>query len=107
MARRARSSRRGEFRSSRKWRMALDIRVPPLGESLVDATVGQWLKREGDAVKAGEPVVELETEKVNLEVSAEASGVLERIDQGPGSTVHVGEVLGSIATDAPPVVDKK
>ena len=69
--------------------------------------MGQWLKREGDAVKAGEPVVELETEKVNLEVSAEESGVLERIDQGPGSTVHVGDVLGSIATDAPAVVDKK
>lgn len=80
--------------------MALDIRVPPLGESLVEATVGQWLKHAGDAVKAGEPLVELETEKVNLEVSAGASGVLERIDKGPGSNVHVGEILGSIATEA-------
>jgi 2-oxoglutarate dehydrogenase E2 component (dihydrolipoamide succinyltransferase) len=78
--------------------MAVEIRVPPLGESLVEATVGQWLKREGEAVTAGEPVVELETEKVNLQVSAESSGVLERILKGPGETVKVGEVLGSIAT---------
>jgi 2-oxoglutarate dehydrogenase E2 component (dihydrolipoamide succinyltransferase) len=79
--------------------MAVDIRVPPLGESLVAATVGQWLKREGDPVTAGEPLVELETEKVNLEVSAEATGVLERIARGPGSNVHAGEVLGSLATE--------
>ncbi len=80
--------------------MAVEIRVPPLGESLVEATVGQWLKREGDAVTAGEPVVELETEKVNLQVSADASGVLERILKPPGDTVRVGEVLGTIEVAA-------
>ena len=77
--------------------MAVEIRVPPLGESLVEATVGQWLKREGEPVAAGESVVELETEKVNLQVGAETSGVLEHIGKGAGETVRVGETLGTIA----------
>jgi 2-oxoglutarate dehydrogenase E2 component (dihydrolipoamide succinyltransferase) len=76
--------------------MAVEIRVPPLGESLVEATVGQWLKREGEPVAAGEPVVELETEKVNLQVTAAADGTLGRVVKGPGETVHVGELLGTI-----------
>jgi 2-oxoglutarate dehydrogenase E2 component (dihydrolipoamide succinyltransferase) len=82
--------------------MAVDIRVPPLGESLVEATVGPWLKQAGEAVTAGEPVVELETEKVNLQVSAETSGVLERIARPTGATVGVGDVLGTIAATTAP-----
>ena len=82
--------------------MAIDIRVPPLGESLVEATVGPWLKQAGESVTAGEPVVELETEKVNLQVSAETSGVLERIAKPTGTTVGIGDVLGSIAATAAP-----
>src|SRR5207237_5714139 len=82
-----------------------EIRVPALGESLVEATVGQWLKHEGEAVTAGEPVVELETEKVNLQVSADASGVLERIAHPAGDTVHVGDVLGAVATAPAPATN--
>ena len=59
--------------------MATEIKVPPLGESIVEATVGRWLKREGEEVAEGEPVVELETEKVNMEVTANGSGVLGEI----------------------------
>jgi 2-oxoglutarate dehydrogenase E2 component (dihydrolipoamide succinyltransferase) len=60
--------------------MPVEIRVPHLGESVVEATVGKWLKNEGDQVNAGEPLVELETEKVSLEVAAEAAGVLAKIE---------------------------
>ena len=76
--------------------MGTEIRVPPLGESVVEATVARWIKREGESVSEGEPVVELETEKVSLEVAAERSGVLTRIAKPEGSTVRVGEVLGEI-----------
>ena len=78
--------------------MESEIRVPPLGESLVEATVGRWLHHEGEAVVTGEPVVELETEKVNLEVTADTTGVLQRILHREGETVRVGEVLGIIAS---------
>ena len=76
--------------------MAIDIVVPPLGESLVEATVGSWLKKVGDPVKAGEPVLELETDKVNLEVAADDSGVLASIDQEAGAVVKPGDKLGSL-----------
>src|SRR5215207_6345518 len=76
--------------------MPVEIRVPPLGESLVDAVVGQWLKQEGDAVSRGETVVELETDKVNLDVTAEDDGVIARIDKREGDTVTVGEILGIV-----------
>jgi 2-oxoglutarate dehydrogenase E2 component (dihydrolipoamide succinyltransferase) len=76
--------------------MAVEIRVPPLGESLVDAVVGTWLKREGDAVNRGESLVELETDKVNLDVTAEEDGVLESIARREGEVVTVGEVLGLV-----------
>ncbi len=76
--------------------MSVEIRVPPLGESLVDAVVGQWLKSEGDAVSRGETVVELETDKVNLDVTAGDDGVLARIDKREGDVVTVGEVLGIV-----------
>ena len=73
--------------------MAIEIKVPPLGESLVDAVVGQWLKGEGDAINRGETIVELETDKVNLDVAAEDDGVLSSIQKQEGDTVTVGEVL--------------
>ncbi|MCC7023398.1 MAG: 2-oxoglutarate dehydrogenase complex dihydrolipoyllysine-residue succinyltransferase [Thermomicrobiales bacterium] len=77
--------------------MAVEIRVPPLGESLVDAVVGTWLKQEGDAVSRGESLVELETDKVNLDVTAEEDGVLSRIERREGDVVTVGEVLGVVS----------
>jgi 2-oxoglutarate dehydrogenase E2 component (dihydrolipoamide succinyltransferase) len=76
--------------------MSVEIRVPALGESIVDAVIATWLKHEGDAVNQGEALVELETEKVNVEVSAEQSGVLQKILKQEGDVVAVGEVLGLI-----------
>ena len=76
--------------------MAVEIHVPELGESVADATVGRWLKQEGEAVKSGDPLVELETDKINFEVEAEQDGVLESISKGEGETVNVGEVIGTI-----------
>ena len=76
--------------------MAVEIHVPELGESVTDATVGKWLKGEGDPVEAGEALVELETDKINFEVEAEEAGVLESISKGEGETVNVGEVIGTI-----------
>ncbi|MGI8912028.1 MAG: 2-oxoglutarate dehydrogenase complex dihydrolipoyllysine-residue succinyltransferase [Rubrobacteraceae bacterium] len=76
--------------------MAVEIHVPELGESVADATVGRWLKGEGDAVSAGDALVELETDKINFEVEAEQDGVLESIAKGEGDTVNVGEVIGTI-----------
>jgi 2-oxoglutarate dehydrogenase E2 component (dihydrolipoamide succinyltransferase) len=77
--------------------MAVEIRVPPLGESLVDAVVGAWLKQEGEPVSRGESLVELETDKVNLDVTAEEDGVLSSIARREGDVVTVGEVLGVVA----------
>ncbi len=76
--------------------MAVEIRVPALGESIVDAVIAAWLKSEGDEVKQGEALVELETDKVNVEVSAEQSGVLQKILKQTGDVVTVGEVLGIV-----------
>src|SRR6266571_3854974 len=76
--------------------MALEIRVPALGESIVDAVIATWLKSEGDDVKQGEALVELETDKVNVEVSAEQSGVLRKILKQVGDVVTVGDVLGMV-----------
>ncbi|HEY7094790.1 MAG TPA: 2-oxoglutarate dehydrogenase complex dihydrolipoyllysine-residue succinyltransferase [Ktedonobacterales bacterium] len=80
--------------------MATEIKVPPLGESIVEATVGRWLKREGEEVTEGEPVVELETEKVNMEVTANGSGVLGEIVKQEGETVNIGDTLAVIASAA-------
>jgi 2-oxoglutarate dehydrogenase E2 component (dihydrolipoamide succinyltransferase) len=80
--------------------MAIEIKVPPLGESLVDAVVGQWLKSEGEEVSRGETILELETDKVNLEVTAEDDGVLGAIQRQEGDTVTVGEVLGTLEAGA-------
>jgi 2-oxoglutarate dehydrogenase E2 component (dihydrolipoamide succinyltransferase) len=76
--------------------MATEIRVPALGESVTEATIAQWFKSEGDAVSEDEPLVELETEKVTLEVPAPASGVLSSISVKTGETVNVGALLGAI-----------
>jgi 2-oxoglutarate dehydrogenase E2 component (dihydrolipoamide succinyltransferase) len=76
--------------------VAVEIHVPELGESVADATVGRWLKQEGEAVKSGDPLVELETDKINFEVEAEQDGVLESISKGEGETVGVGEVIGTL-----------
>jgi 2-oxoglutarate dehydrogenase E2 component (dihydrolipoamide succinyltransferase) len=76
--------------------MSIEIRVPPLGESIVEATVGRWLKSEGDTVAVGDPLVELETEKVNMEVAASSAGVLRSIRKRVGQTVGIGEVLAII-----------
>jgi 2-oxoglutarate dehydrogenase E2 component (dihydrolipoamide succinyltransferase) len=76
--------------------MATEIRVPSLGESVVEATVGQWFKQAGDKVVADEPLVELETDKVTVEVPAPASGVLAEIAVKQGDTVAVGSLLGAI-----------
>ena len=77
--------------------MALEIKVPTLGESVTEATVGQWLKKEGDAVARDEPLVELETDKVTIEVPAPAAGRLEKIAVKDGETVGVGALLGMLA----------
>jgi 2-oxoglutarate dehydrogenase E2 component (dihydrolipoamide succinyltransferase) len=77
--------------------MAIEIKVPSLGESITEATVAKWLKRRGEAVAADEPVAELETDKVTLEVPAPASGTLAEILAEEGANVPVGEVLGRIA----------
>ena len=77
--------------------MATEIRVPSLGESISEATVGQWLKRQGDQVAADEPLVELETDKVTVEVPAPAAGILSEIAVPSGTTVAIGSLLGSIA----------
>src|SRR5262245_14291111 len=76
--------------------MAVEIRVPPLGESLVDAIVGQWLKSEGEEVSRGETVLQLETDKVNLDVTAPEDGVLSHIEKREGAVVTVGELLGVV-----------
>lgn len=76
--------------------MAIEITVPELGESVLEATVSRWLKKEGDAVSVGEVLVELETDKVNLEVGAKGAGVLQKIEAAEGADVKVGDVLGRI-----------
>jgi 2-oxoglutarate dehydrogenase E2 component (dihydrolipoamide succinyltransferase) len=77
--------------------MSTEIVVPTLGESIVDATIASWLKKEGDTVHQGEALVELETDKVNVEVNAEQDGVLQKVVKQEGDTVAVGEVLGILA----------
>ncbi|AMM83649.1 2-oxoglutarate dehydrogenase complex dihydrolipoyllysine-residue succinyltransferase [Martelella sp. AD-3] len=82
--------------------MATEIRVPTLGESVTEATVGTWYKKVGDAIAADEPIVELETDKVTIEVPAPASGTLSEIVAGEGETVELDALLGQIAEgDAP------
>jgi 2-oxoglutarate dehydrogenase E2 component (dihydrolipoamide succinyltransferase) len=77
--------------------MSVEIKVPAMGESVTEATVARWFKKEGDAVKRDEPVLELETDKVTVEVPAPADGAIESISVAEGATVQVGAVLGAIA----------
>ena len=79
--------------------MSEKIVVPALGESITEATVAKWLKNKGDKVKADEPVVELETDKVNLEVPSPLTGVIEEINAKNGEIVEVGALLGSISSN--------
>ena len=77
-----------------------EIRVPTLGESVTEATIGKWFKQPGEAVAVDEPLVELETDKVTIEVPAPAAGVLSEIAAKDGDTVAVGAVLGQIKEGA-------
>ena len=87
--------------------MAKDLVVPTLGESVTEATVSKWLKQVGDSVKADEPVVELETDKVSVSVPSPETGVLSEIKIQAGKTVNVGTVLGSIGAGSAVVVKKE
>lgn len=80
--------------------MATEIRVPTLGESVSEATIGKWFKKAGDAIVADEPIVELETDKVTIEVPAPAAGTLIEIAANEGDTVGVGALLGTIGAGA-------
>src|SRR5438874_29670 len=80
----------------------LPIKVPPLGESIVEATVSRWQKKEGDAVAAGDTLVELETDKITVEVPALKPGVLSKRAKNEGDVVHVDDVLGELDESAVP-----
>jgi 2-oxoglutarate dehydrogenase E2 component (dihydrolipoamide succinyltransferase) len=80
--------------------MAIEIRVPTLGESISEATVGKWFKKAGEPVRADEPLVELETDKVTLEVNAPGAGVLSEITAETGQTVAIGALLGQLSGGA-------
>jgi len=84
-----------------------NIKVPPLGESVTEATVAKWFKKEGDAIQKDEILVELETDKVTLEVNADSSGILKEIKVPEGETVEVGALLGKIEEGAVASVVKK
>jgi 2-oxoglutarate dehydrogenase E2 component (dihydrolipoamide succinyltransferase) len=77
-----------------------EIRVPTLGESVTEATIGKWFKKAGDSVAVDEPLVELETDKVTIEVPAPSAGVLGEIVAKDGETVAVGALLGQITDGA-------
>ncbi|MDC0046810.1 2-oxoglutarate dehydrogenase complex dihydrolipoyllysine-residue succinyltransferase [Candidatus Pelagibacter sp.] len=87
--------------------MSEKILVPVLGESITEATVAKWLKNAGDSVEADEPIVELETDKVNLEVPSPITGVLTEINEKDGSVVEVGALLGSVSENATNTSTKK
>ena len=80
----------------------LPIKVPPLGESIVEATVSRWQKKEGDAVAAGDTLVELDTDKITVEVPALKPGVLAKRAKNEGDVVHVDDVLGELDETAVP-----
>src|SRR6187402_2936820 len=93
--------------------MATDVIVPTLGESITEATLGQWLKQPGEAVKADEPIASLETDKVAVEVNAPTAGVLAELVVAEGDTVEVGKVIARItagaaaSTSATPAVEDR
>lgn len=78
--------------------MNVDINVPILGESIVEGTLAHWHKKVGEAINAGEILADLETDKVNIEVTASAAGVITALHKNEGDTVGVGELIASIDT---------
>ena len=80
--------------------MSIQLKVPSLGESVTQATLGAWLKKEGDAVAADEPLVEVESEKATVALPAPAAGVLRKVLKGTGDTVAIGEVIGELEEGA-------
>ena len=87
--------------------MSEKILVPVLGESITEATVAKWLKKKGDTVQADEPIIELETDKVNLEVPSPIDGVLSEINSKDGETVEVGALLGTVSENRTQLSEKK
>ena len=87
--------------------MSIDIHVPTLGESVSDATIARWIKKAGETVAVDEPVVELETDKVTLEVPSPAAGILEEIIAAEGDTVEVGALLARVTEGATGKADKQ
>ena len=85
----------------------MDVVVPVLGESVVEATVSKWIKKQGDYVEIDDPIIELETDKVTLEVPASVSGILENTMVSEGNTVEVGAVLGTIVAGEKPINNKE
>src|SRR3954467_3305386 len=77
--------------------MTVEIKVPAMGESVTEATISKWFKKEGDAVKRDEPLLELETDKVTVEVPSPTDGAIESISAQAGATVQVGALRGAIA----------
>lgn len=86
--------------------MAKDIKVPEMGESVTEATILNWIKKEGDAVEADEVVAELETDKVTMEVRAPAPGIISKVLKQVGDTVKVGEIIGSVEEGQAPATSK-
>ena len=87
--------------------MSEKILVPVLGESITEATVAKWLKKKGDSIQADEPIVELETDKVNLEVPSPIDGILSEINSNDGDTVEVGALLGTISQNGSQLVKEE
>src|SRR5213595_3364329 len=87
-------------RQGKRNNIMAEIRVPTLGESVTEATIGKWFKKPGDPVAVDEPLVELETDKVTIEVPAPAAGTLGEISAKDGETVAVGALLGQIKEGA-------
>ena len=77
--------------------MSKNIIVPALGESITEATISRWIKNQGDQVKEDEPIIELETDKVNVEVPSPAEGIISKINFKKGDSVEVGASLGTIS----------
>ena len=87
--------------------MSENIIVPALGESITEATVSKWIKNQGDQVKEDEPIVELETDKVNVEVPSPAEGIISKINFKTGDTVEVGALLGTISSQGGEVISSE
>jgi len=87
--------------------MSENIIVPALGESITEATISKWIKNQGEHVKEDEPIVELETDKVNVEVPSPAEGVISKINFKTGDTVEVGALLGTISSQGDKVISSE